>query len=172
MGASGSQNVDDCRIGLISDTHDYFDPSLRKIFQSVSHIVHAGDVGRPSILLELEQIAPVTAVMGNTDYDLGLKDFDWVEVGSRRLMIHHIVGLPVPETQVSQHISRGRADVVVFGHTHRPHRQSMGGVLFVNPGYAGRRKAGVNRSVAILECSKDDMRVVFIPLDGSVSQRM
>ena len=42
-------------------------------------------------------MAPVTAVLGNTDYDLELKDREWVEVGTRRILVHHIVDLPVPE---------------------------------------------------------------------------
>ena len=45
-------------IGLISDTHDYLDPKVPSFFRGVSHIIHAGDVGRPRILLELEQMAP------------------------------------------------------------------------------------------------------------------
>ncbi|HVV72662.1 MAG TPA: metallophosphoesterase family protein, partial [Verrucomicrobiae bacterium] len=55
------------RIGVISDTHNYLDPRVAEIFRGVEHILHGGDIGLPSILLELERIAPVTAVQGNTD---------------------------------------------------------------------------------------------------------
>ncbi|HAV64105.1 MAG TPA: YfcE family phosphodiesterase, partial [Verrucomicrobiales bacterium] len=55
------------RIGVISDTHGYLDPKIPALFQGVEHILHAGDIGYASIILELEQIAPVTAVLGNTD---------------------------------------------------------------------------------------------------------
>ena len=47
------------RIGIISDTHGHLDPVVRTLFQGVDHILHAGDFGFASILLELEDIAPV-----------------------------------------------------------------------------------------------------------------
>ena len=54
------------RIGVISDTHNYLDPKVHKLFEGVEHILHAGDIGLPSILLELQEIAPVTAVSGRS----------------------------------------------------------------------------------------------------------
>jgi hypothetical protein len=59
------------KIGVISDTHNFFDPRISRLFAGVEHILHAGDIGLPRIILDLEQIAPVTAVSGNTD-DPGL----------------------------------------------------------------------------------------------------
>ena len=58
------------KIGVISDTHGFLDPRVEKIFAGVSHILHAGDIGYASIILELQFIAPVTAVLGNTDGDI------------------------------------------------------------------------------------------------------
>ena len=136
------------------------------LFRGVSHIIHAGDIGRPRILLELEQMATVTAVLGNTDYDLELKEREWVEVGTRRILVHHIVDLPVPEESLATCIRRQRPDAVVFGHTHKAIRQTLGGVLYINPGYAGRRRAGLDRSVALLECHVSEWKVRFLPLDG------
>ena len=56
------------KIGLISDTHGYFNPELRNIFNDVELILHAGDIGAEDIIKELEKLAPVRAVHGNTDY--------------------------------------------------------------------------------------------------------
>ena len=55
------------KIGVISDTHNFLDPVVPKLFAGVDHILHGGDIGLPKLLLDLEQIAPVTAVAGNTD---------------------------------------------------------------------------------------------------------
>ena len=55
------------KLGIISDTHSFLDPRIAQIFDGVEHILHAGDVGPHSLLLELGAIAPVTAVLGNTD---------------------------------------------------------------------------------------------------------
>ena len=79
------------KIGIISDTHDHFDPQVREIFQGVDHILHAGDIGLPWIIMELEDIAPVTAVTGNTDNGIEFKDTELVQIGARRFLIHHVV---------------------------------------------------------------------------------
>ena len=55
------------RLGVISDTHGLLRPQVFDVFSDVDHILHAGDVGPLSILRELERLAPVTAVYGNTD---------------------------------------------------------------------------------------------------------
>jgi len=55
------------RLGVISDTHGLLRPEVFEVFKEVDHILHAGDVGKPEILIELEAIAPVTAVYGNVD---------------------------------------------------------------------------------------------------------
>jgi predicted phosphodiesterase len=56
------------QVGVISDTHNYLDPAHRRTSSpGVDHILHGGDIGMPAIILALEQIAPVTAVAGNTD---------------------------------------------------------------------------------------------------------
>ena len=67
------------KIGVISDTHGYLDPRVESLFQGVDHILHAGDIGYASIILELEFIAPVTAVNGNNDAELTFKETECVE---------------------------------------------------------------------------------------------
>ena len=65
------------KIGVLSDTHGYLDPSIARVLQGVAHILHGGDVGGLSILTELEAVAPVTAGTGNTDYGLEGYRFGW-----------------------------------------------------------------------------------------------
>ena len=55
------------KVGVISDTHGWLDPKVFELFTGVSHILHAGDIGPDALIAELETIAPVTAVIGNTD---------------------------------------------------------------------------------------------------------
>ena len=47
---------------MIADTYGLFDPAIRRHFRGVDHILHAGDIGDRSVIEQLEQIAPVTAV--------------------------------------------------------------------------------------------------------------
>ena len=57
------------RIGIISDTHGSLDPRAYTALADCDHIIHAGDICGPAILRELEALAPVTAVLGNNDFD-------------------------------------------------------------------------------------------------------
>jgi uncharacterized protein len=152
------------RIGVISDTHDFLDPKVPILFAGVEHVLHAGDIGGHLVLLELEQIAPVTAVGGNTD-DPGYhyRETQAVELAGRRFLLHHIVNPHAPPEAVREKLGRERPDVVVFGHTHKPFCQTLGGTLYFNPGYAGKLRFRLERSVAILHCGRE-IRPEFLKL--------
>jgi hypothetical protein len=153
------------RIGIISDTHNYFDPHIPRLFAGVHHILHGGDIGRPAILLELEQIAPVTAVAGNTD-DPGFHypQTAVVELAGRKFLVQHIVNPRFPADPLPARLARVRPDVMVFGHTHKAFSEIIGGTRFFNPGYAGKSRFGLERSVAILHCSDKGIGVEYLNL--------
>jgi putative phosphoesterase len=151
------------RIGVISDTHNFFDERIVEIFKEVDHILHGGDVGLPCLITRLEEIAPLTAVLGNTDSGIPLRETEIVHLGERKFLIHHIVNPRASHEAIGRRIAREKPDVVVFGHTHKPFSQTIDGVLYLNPGYAGRTRFNMPRSVAILDCGKN-LEVEFKPL--------
>ncbi len=138
------------RIGLISDTHGFLDPKVAEHFAGVDHIFHAGDIGPADLVLELERIAPVTAVTGNTDTDLPFRETEAVAVAGRKFLLQHIVNPRRLAAGLAQRIAREGAEVVVFGHTHEPDWEVIDGVLFVNPGSAGKSRFGKPRTLGIL----------------------
>jgi uncharacterized protein len=153
------------RIGVISDTHNFLDPKVLKLFDGVTHILHGGDIGQPQLLAELAQIAPVTAVAGNTDepgFHYPLTKV--VELAGRKFLLHHIVNPHALMDSLQERIAREQPDVVVFGHTHKPFCETIGGRLFFNPGYAGKQRFNLARSVALLHCEKKALRPEFLPL--------
>jgi putative phosphoesterase len=152
------------KIGVLSDTHDFLDPRILELFKGVDHILHAGDVGMQIIVFELAQIAPTTAVLGNTDLGNPLKVTEIVTLGDLKFLVHHIVNPREPNDRLKARLGRNRPDVVVFGHTHKAFNEVIDGVLFLNPGYAGQPKFGTERSVALLHCEGKEIRVEFIPL--------
>ena len=153
------------RIGVISDTHNFFDPRIPTLFKGVEHILHAGDVGLPRILLELGQIAPVTAVSGNTD-DPGLHypDTALVELAGLKFLVHHIVDPNRLSDALESRIRSDRPDAVVFGHTHKPFCEVLEGILFFNPGYTGPSRFKLPRSLAILHCGDGKIRPEYFSL--------
>ena len=137
--AGGSEEV---VIGLISDTHGLLRNEVYGAFEGVDEILHAGDIGDPAILDELEVIAPVQAVYGNVDgWDVRRRVSERVELeraGQRLVMIHgHQYGSPKVEVLARDFPS---ASVIVYGHTHQPLIRRQGGALVINPGSAGQRR--------------------------------
>jgi len=152
------------RIGLISDTHGFFDPKIPGLFAGVAHILHAGDIGSDGIIAELEAVAPVTAVLGNTDASPHHRLTAVVALAGRKWLVQHIVNPRALTEEFRQRVARERPDAVVFGHTHKPFCETIGGILFFNPGYSGKPKFHTERSVAILHCDGQGMRAEFLPL--------
>lgn len=136
-------------VGLISDTHSLIRGEALAALDGVELILHAGDVGSCAVLRELQGIAPVHAVVGNTDDPiLGLPR--QVRLTLDGLEIHishgHEAGSPTPDNLVHRYT----ADVIVYGHTHRPLITTRGTTLIVNPGAAGARRFNLQPSVGLL----------------------
>ncbi len=151
------------KLGLISDTHGFLDPRLPKLFRGVDHILHAGDIGPDRLLAQLESIAPVTAVLGNTDSSNWINLTETPTLGGRKFLIHHIVSPRSLTAELEAQIKLAQPNVILFGHTHRRFEETINGVLFINPGYSGQPKQGVERSVAVLHLEKM-LLVEFISL--------
>lgn len=153
------------KLGVISDTHNFFDPKIPHLFRGVEHILHGGDIGQPELLRQLADLAPVTAVGGNTDepawnYPL----FQSIELAGRKFLLHHIVNPLNWSNELSEQLARGQPDVVVFGHTHKPYAQQVGGTFFFNPGYAGKSRFGMRRTLALLHCTEDGLEPEYLDL--------
>ena len=136
-------------VGLISDTHGLLRAEALAALSDVEMILHAGDVGSFAVLRELQAIAPVHAVVGNTDDSiLGLPP--QVHLTLDGLTIHmshgHEAGSPTPDNLVQRYT----ADVIIYGHTHKPLITTRGKTLIVNPGAAGARRFRLQPSVGLL----------------------
>ena len=142
------------RLGIIADTHGLLRPEVFEVFAEVDHILHAGDIGSPDLLTELEAIAPVTAVYGNCDdFDLRSRIPAVVEIrieGLDFLLIHgDQFGQPTPE---KLHRAYPEAEVIIYGHTHQPLLTTVDLVVTVmNPGWAGQRRFDLPPAVGIME---------------------
>jgi uncharacterized protein len=142
------------RLGIISDTHGLLRPEVFELFQGVDRILHAGDIGSLDLLTELETIAPVSAVFGNTDgFEVRARVPEVVDLellGTRFVVVHgHQLGVPTPDGLVGKFPD---AEVIVFGHTHKPLLTVVDQVVTVmNPGGAGARRFSLPASAGIME---------------------
>jgi putative phosphoesterase len=135
------------KIGVISDTHGLLRPEVAPALKGVERILHLGDVGKPSLLKELERIAPVTAIRGNVDRESSfskLPETDVVLIEGRYIyMLHDLKTLHLDP-------AAGKFAVVLFGHTHVPNYFTKKGVLYFNPGSCGPRRFELPVTVGLL----------------------
>ena len=155
------------RVGVIADTHGLLRPEAEERLEGVDHILHAGDIGCAGIVPRLEAIACVTAIRGNVDRE------DWARVfpptvtldlaGRRIHMLHDINDLALDP-------GRRGVNVVVAGHSHRPSVRSADGILYLNPGSAGRRRFRLPVTLAMLELGEGVPRARVVDLLGGMGE--
>lgn len=142
------------RLGVISDTHGKLRAEVFDVFAGVDHILHGGDVGPATLLTELEALAPVTAVFGNADgFEIRQRcpQVARFELEDFRIVVTHgdQFGSPTPQ---KLHAAFPAAEIIVYGHTHRPLLELVDKTVTVmNPGSAGAGRFGIPPSVGIME---------------------
>ncbi len=134
-------------VGLISDTHGLMRPEALAALQGVDLIVHAGDIGKPEVIVALKSIAPVAAIRGNNDigpWAQKIPDRRTITVGAVRLYVIH------DSNELKLSPAEPGVQVVICGHSHKPSILQCDGVFLVNPGSAGPRRFKLPVAVARL----------------------
>jgi uncharacterized protein len=135
-------------VGVISDTHGLLRPEAIEVLRGSDLILHAGDVGDPAVLDGLRVIAPTIAIRGNVDtapWAQRLPATEVVDLGDVQCyMLHDLASLDLDPRA-------GGLSAVIFGHTHRPRADVKDGVLYLNPGSAGRRRFDLPIALARLQ---------------------
>jgi uncharacterized protein len=148
-------------IGVISDTHGLLRDEAMIALAGSALIIHAGDVGDPSILSRLRSIAPAVAVRGNVD----------TEPWARALPINKVVQAGPHAIYVLHDLNQLDLDpraaglsAVISGHSHKPRIEERDGVLFLNPGAAGARRFDLPITVARLDLVDGRLQASIVDL--------
>ena len=137
-------------VGVIADTHGLLRDEAVACLKGSDLIIHAGDIGRPEIIPELERIAPVHAIRGNVDrlqWARAFPETAVVEVDSRLIYVLH----DLHELDLDPAAAEFAA--VISGHSHIPKIDHKDGVLYLNPGSAGPRRFKLPVTVATMTVS-------------------
>ena len=160
------------RIGVISDTHGFLDPTVLEVFADVVTIIHAGDIGDPDILNRLESVAPVVAVAGNVEPDELAerlpREAAGMVAGVSYAVGHKSKRLPkrLAAGELGDGVAGGPPDLVVFGHDHAPSVAWVDGTLQLDPGSAtAPYEEDDGPTVAIIEVGSTGLAVRFFPLE-------
>jgi len=150
-------------VGLISDTHGLLRSQAIDALGGSELIIHAGDVGKPEILNELQRVAPVTAVRGNIDSEAWASKLPTTAIaqaGAATIYVLHDIH------ELDLDPAAAGIQVVVSGHSHQPSRTERAGVLYINPGSAGPRRFRLPVTIARLDLSVTPWSVTFIDVLG------
>jgi putative phosphoesterase len=148
-------------VGVISDTHGLLRPQALDALAGVDLIIHAGDVGTPTVVIALRKVAPTFVVRGNIDkggWAAALPMTELVNLGERLLFVLHDI------SELDLDPAAAGFAAVVFGHSHQPLIETRNGVLFLNPGSAGPRRFKLPVSVARITVSGLEMRPEIVEL--------
>ena len=152
------------RVGLISDTHGLLRPEALAFLAGADHIVHGGDIGGSEILERLAAIAPLTVVRGNNDtapWARAIPETARVDFGAVALFaIHDLKALVI----APRDLRAAGVRVVLSGHSHQPACTERDGMLYVNPGSAGRRRFNLPIAAAELCIEGDAVEARLVTL--------
>ncbi|MFL9814121.1 metallophosphoesterase family protein [Stutzerimonas sp. VN223-3] len=149
------------RIGVISDTHGLLRPEALAVLQGCERIIHGGDIGKPEVLDVLREIAPLEVIRGNVDSDAWaamIPERLDLRLGGLRIHVLHDL-----KTLDLDPVAEG-IDVVIAGHSHQPVIEQREGVLYLNPGSAGRRRFKLPISLALLDIEDGQPRAQLVTL--------
>lgn len=150
------------QVGVISDTHGLLRPEAIAALADSDLILHAGDIGKPQVLQELQAIAPTIAVRGNNDRDSwaeAIPEHETVKLGTVLIHLLHIVKDLTLDPKATD------IRVVISGHSHKPQIEEREGTLFLNPGSAGPRRFKLPVSVAQLNLKGSTVQAKIIELN-------
>lgn len=148
-------------VGVISDTHGLIRKEALHALKGADIILHAGDIGSLHVLHSLQYIAPVVAVRGNTDRELGIQGLPVTETvviaGVMFHILHDLSCIDLDPLRAGIH-------AVISGHSHRPAHLIDRGVLYLNPGSAGPRRFNLPITVARIAISQGKLHPEMVYL--------
>ena len=161
------------KIGLLSDTHAYWDDKYIQYFSECDEIWHAGDIGNDDIIKRLEKLKPVRAVYGNIDsHNLRLiyPEIFRFKIEEVEVLMTHIGGYPGKyDSKILRELYAGAPKLFVCGHSHilKVMYDKRFDMLCVNPGAAGKYGFHQVRTLIRFEIDKSDIKnMEIIELKG------
>lgn len=152
------------RVGIISDTHSYLDPTVFEHFEDCDEIWHAGDFGSIEVADQLQEFKPLRGVYGNID-DGPLRNAypedDRFQCQESDIWMTHIGGHPGRyDRRVKKMLADNPPRLFICGHSHILRVQQdkrHNNMIYLNPGAAGHHGFHLMRTIVTLEFIGDQI---------------
>lgn len=151
------------KIAVLSDTHNVLRPEVIEIIKGSDAVIHGGDINSQDILDEIKSAmkhnAPLFVVRGNNDKE-------WAENLPVSLNFE-LCGLKFFLTHNRKDIPQDvKADIIIFGHSHKYYEENINGQLWLNPGGCGRKRFSLPLTMAIMNVNVNGYSIEKIELEG------
>lgn len=151
------------KIAVLSDTHNVLRPEVIEIIKGSDAVIHGGDINSQDILDEIKSAmkhnAPLFVVRGNNDKE-------WAENLPVSLNFE-LCGLKFFLTHNRKDIPQDvKADIIIFGHSHKFYEENINGQLWLNPGGCGRKRFSLPLTMAIMNVNDNGYSIEKIELEG------
>ena len=151
------------KIAVLSDTHNVLRPEVIEIIKGSDAVIHGGDINSQDILDEIKSAmkhnAPLFVVRGNNDKE-------WAENLPVSLNFE-LCGLKFFLTHNRKDIPQDvKADIIIFGHSHKYYEENINGQLWLNPGGCGRKRFSLPLTMAIMNVNDNGYYIEKIELEG------
>lgn len=140
------------KIAILSDTHNLLRPEVIEILKGSDAVIHGGDINSQSILYEIKTAmksnAPLFVVRGNNDKEWAENlpvSLDFELGGLKFFLTHNRKDIPQDT----------KADIIIFGHSHKYYEENIDGQLWLNPGSCGRKRFNLPITMAVLNISNN-----------------
>ena len=151
------------KIGVLSDTHSFFNERIKNHLNGCDEIWHAGDVGNETLINEIEEIASVRAVFGNIDgheVRIRIPEVQKFEIEGMKVLMIHIAGYPGKYNSKSLELIREfNPDIFICGHSHilKIIYDQKNGHLHINPGAVG--KSGLHQVSTLVRFQIENKKI-------------
>lgn len=153
------------KIGILSDTHGYWDDRYASHFAGCDEVWHAGDIGHYEIIEKLREVVPVVrAVRGNIDHGMvrrKCRELEIFEIEGVKVLLTHIGGYPGRWSPGMKKLLKDEGiKLMVDGHSHilKVIYDKELDLLHINPGAAGQQGWHKARTLVRLIIDGTDMR--------------
>lgn len=151
------------KIAVLSDTHNVLRPEVIEIIKGSDAVIHGGDINSQDILDEIKSAmkhnAPLFVVRGNNDKE-------WAENLPVSLNFE-LCGLKFFLTHNRKDIPQDvKADIIIFGHSHKYYEENINGQLWLNSGGCGRKRFSLPLTMAIMNVNDNGYSIEKIELEG------
>lgn len=149
------------KVLIVSDTHGREQNLAEALEQTgpIDQLIHLGDVkGGAEHIRELAGDAPAAIIAGNNDFFCDLPNERIFTLGGHRIFMTHGHGYFVHSgtLYLKREARKKGADIVMFGHTHKPYMEEDNELLVLNPGSLSLpRQEGHRPTYIVMEIADD-----------------